>query len=131
MNAADARSQWTIQSGAAIQTVDSGARSLAPSTLDWQPTGQKGFWIKPLFEDVVRGEKTMIMKADPGAFAPIHVHPGEFEQVFVLEGSFTDENGTLHAGDYCCRAPDAAHSATSETGYTVLLIYTRRDPAQA
>jgi len=71
----------------------------------------------------------MLMKVDAGAFAGSHTHPGEFEQIYVLEGSFYDQQGTLRAGDYCCRAPDAAHTSGSQDGAIVLIIYTRREPS--
>ena len=45
--------------------------------------------------------------------------------MYVLEGSFSDEYGTYHAGDYLVRTPGSDHSAQSEQGATVLLMYTR------
>jgi anti-sigma factor ChrR (cupin superfamily) len=93
---------------------------------EWQPTEAAGFWIKPLFEDRERGEKTLLMKVDPGAWSPMHTHPGELEQIFVLEGSFYDQDATIGPGSFCCRAPDAAHEAGSKDGAIVLLVYTRR-----
>jgi anti-sigma factor ChrR (cupin superfamily) len=86
----------------------------------------EGFWIKPLFEDTERGEKTLLMKVDPGAHAASHTHEGELEQLFVLQGCFFDQDRTLNVGDYCCRAPDAAHSSGSELGAILMVIYTRR-----
>ena len=102
--------------------------SSAPA--DWQPTKAKGFWIKSLYEDSARGEKTMLMKLDPGAFAPLHNHPGEFEQIYVLEGTFYDQHKTMGVGDYCCRTPEALHSAGSTEGAVVMVIYTRRDDGE-
>ena len=125
---------WTIGGGGqgrgqAISAPVSGSRYFSSASADWQPTDAQGFWIKPLYEDTARGEKTMLMKVDAGAFAGSHTHPGEFEQIYVLEGSFYDQQGTLRAGDYCCRAPDAAHTSGSQDGAIVLIIYTRREPS--
>jgi quercetin dioxygenase-like cupin family protein len=92
---------------------------------DWQHTEAQGFWVKPLFEDRERGEKTLLMKVDPGAWSPMHTHPDELEQIFVLEGSLYDQDATMTPGDYCCRAPDAAHEVGSRNGAIVLLVYTR------
>jgi len=103
-----------------------GSTRYASASVDWQPTGAKGFWMKPLFEDAARGEKTLLMKVDPGAWSPMHTHPGELEQIYVLEGSFYDQDATMGPGDYCCRAPDAVHEAGSKDGAIVLLVYTRR-----
>lgn len=118
---------WTIAGtpGTGIVGPVTGSVRYASSSADWQATELQGFWIKPLFEDAARGEKTMLMKIDPGAYAPKHAHPGEFEQVYVLEGAFHDRDVTLRPGDYCCRAPDAPHEAGSIDGAIVLLIYTR------
>lgn len=122
---------WTVGESrvetAAIQPPVVGTMRRAADLLDWQPTEIPGFWMKPLYEDAARGEKTMLMKVDAGAVAPIHTHPGELEQVYVLEGSFDDGDRVMKAGDYCCRAPDAEHISTSTEGSLVLLIYTKID----
>ena len=128
---AESSTSWTVGgtgTDTGIHAPVSGSHYASANGSAWQPTDTAGFWIKPLYEDSARGEKTMLMKVDAGAFAPSHTHDGEFEQVFVIQGSFHDQRGTLRAGDYCCRAPDAAHTAGSDEGAIVLLVYTRRDP---
>ena len=103
-----------------------GSMRFSATGIEWQPTDLDGFWIKPLYEDHARGEKTMLMKVAPRAFAPSHAHSGEFEQIYVIEGSIYDQHATLRAGDYCCRAPDALHTAGSDEGAILMLIYTKR-----
>jgi quercetin dioxygenase-like cupin family protein len=119
---------WTIagERGRGISGPVVGSMRYASASVEWQPTDTEGFWVKPLFEDPERGDKTLLMKVDPGAWSPMHTHPGELEQIYVLEGSFYDQDATMVPGDYCCRAPDAAHEAGSKTGAIVLLVYTRR-----
>jgi quercetin dioxygenase-like cupin family protein len=119
---------WTIGkvSGTGIVGPVKGSMRYASASVDWQPTELKGFWMKPLFEDAERGEKTLLIKLDPGAWSPMHTHPGELEQIYVLEGSVYDQDATMGPGDYCCGAPDAAHEAGSKDGAIVLLVYTRR-----
>jgi quercetin dioxygenase-like cupin family protein len=107
-----------------------GSSYLKAAQMPWQPTEDKKFWIKPLYEDVDKGEKTLLMKVDPGAFAPRHAHD-DFEQFFVLEGSLFDEEQTMKAGDYVCRAPGAMHTAGSEEGAIVLLVYTKAAPTSS
>ena len=97
-----------------------------PTVTHAQPSEEKGWWGNPLVVDVARGEKTLLMKVDPGAFSPMHSHPDELEQLYVLEGSFYDQDGTIRAGEYCCRAPGTPHEAGSEGGAIVLTIYTKR-----
>ncbi|MGV8919163.1 MAG: cupin domain-containing protein [Pseudomonas sp.] len=117
---------WSITGETGIQGPIQGSRYHRAATEEWQPTATPGFWIKPLFAEAGHGEKTFLMKVDPGAFAVSHTHAGELEQLFVLEGSFFDQDRTLNVGDYCCRAPDAAHIAGSEHGALLLVMYTRR-----
>ena len=91
---------------------------------DWQESGTAGFLIKPLYEDAASGERTWLMRVEPGAEAPSHTHD-EFEQIYVIEGSFHDDENTYRAGDFAIRAPGVAHSAGSETGALVMLVYSR------
>jgi hypothetical protein len=49
----------------------------------------------------------------------------DLEHEDVREGSLSDEHCTYHAGDYLVRTPGSDHSAQSEQGATLLLIYTR------
>lgn len=94
---------------------------------EWAPSGE-GYWVKPLFEDAATGERTLLMRIEPGTLSPPHAHEGEFEQIFLLEGSFEDDNGPLGPGDYACRAPGSIHSGRTRTGCVMLLIYSRRAP---
>jgi anti-sigma factor ChrR (cupin superfamily) len=98
-----------------------GTSYIDSAAVDWQPAGDK-YWTKLLREDPVRGEKTLLMKLDAGASFQLHAHD-EVEQIFVISGSFFDQNRVLHAGDYACRAPGALHTAGSDKGAVMLLIY--------
>lgn len=100
------------------------SRYLAGGNVEWQPTQYPGFWIKPLYENQRVGEKTLLMKVDPGAFASTHTHD-EFEQFYVLDGSLYDDEHEMRTGDYCCRAVGTPHTAGSRDGAMVLLIYSR------
>ncbi|NCF28225.1 MAG: anti-Sigm factor, ChrR [Gammaproteobacteria bacterium] len=91
---------------------------------DWEATDSDGFWLKRLYEDEERGERTWLMRIDPGACSPPHAHE-EFEQVYVLQGSFYDEDRLVKAGEFCARSPGAVHSAASDEGALMLVIYTR------
>jgi anti-sigma factor ChrR (cupin superfamily) len=102
-----------------------GSEYFSSSDIAWQPTELQGFWIKNLLVDPEASATTMLMKVDPGAFAPSHAHD-LLEQIYVLEGSFYDEDKVLRAGDYCCRAAGAPHVAGSEEGAVVLLVYSKQ-----
>jgi hypothetical protein len=86
---------WMIEGapGAGIAGPVVGSIRYRSSCADWQPTDAKGFWIKPLFGSVAEGEKTLLMKVDPGAYAAMHAHPGELEQIYVLEAPSTIGTG--------------------------------------
>ena len=96
--------------------------SLSTAALDWQECGAAGFMIKPLMEDAAAGLRTWLMKVDAGAFSDSHAHD-ECEQIYVLEGSFYDQEKIYQAGEYIVRAPGALHTAGSESGALVLLFY--------
>ena len=88
----------------------------------WQPCGAEGFLVKPLLEDTTSGLRTWLMKVEAGAWSESHAHD-EIEQIYVLEGSFYDQDKTYRAGEYIVRDAGAMHTAGSETGATVLLFY--------
>lgn len=91
---------------------------------DWEATDSDGFWVKRLYEDEARGEQTWLMRIDAGAYSPPHAHE-VFEQVYVLEGSFYDDDRLVRAGEFCARSPGAVHSAASDDGAIMLVMYTR------
>ena len=88
----------------------------------WQGSDAPGFWVKPLIEDDHQGIRTWLMKVDPGAFSDMHGH-SEYEQIYVLEGAFYDQDHEYDPGDFIVRAPGALHTAGSKEGAVVLLFY--------
>jgi anti-sigma factor ChrR (cupin superfamily) len=76
------------------------------------------FW-KVLWEE--GDHKALLVRYAPGAAIPRHRHLGD-EQVFVLEGSVSDETGTCTAGNYVRRPPGCVHSVRSDGGALVLAI---------
>lgn len=90
--------------------------------MDWQDTGTEGFLIKPLFEDGGSAQRTWLMKVAPGAEAPPHAHD-ETEQIYVIDGTFHDDENSYGPGDFAIRAAGTMHTGGSRDGATVLLIY--------
>ncbi len=105
---------------AALQLL--GTRYLAGDGLQWRQTHEK-YAEATLYEDPARGERTLLMRMDPGARFALHAHDGEREQIYVLSGSFWDDRQTLRPGDYACREPGDPHEAGSDEGCVALLIY--------
>lgn len=99
-----------------------GSLDIKTEKIDWQDAGEEGFWIKPLLEDDNAEIRTWLMRVDAGAFSPMHAHE-DVEQIFVIEGSFYDQDKTYGPGDYIIRAPGTMHSAGSEDGAVILLFY--------
>lgn len=89
---------------------------------EWRASDTPGFWVKPLVEDGKAGVRTWLMKSDPGASSALHSHT-EIEQIYVLEGQFSDAEGTYGPGDFIVRAPGAPHLTTCEGGSLSLVIY--------
>jgi anti-sigma factor ChrR (cupin superfamily) len=90
------------------------------STLPWTERRSGVFW-KMLWEDPDGLHKAILMRYEPGATIPRHRHVGD-EQIFVLQGSVSDDTGTCTAGNYARRPPGCVHSVRSETGALVLAI---------
>jgi anti-sigma factor ChrR (cupin superfamily) len=67
--------------------------------------------------------RTVLVRYAPGAVVPRHRHVGD-EQIFVIEGSVTDDTGTCAAGDYARRPPGCVHTVRSPGGALVLAIMT-------
>ena len=80
-----------------------------------------GVHWKLLFEDGDR--RTVLVRYEPGAVIPRHRHVGD-EQIFVLEGSVSDDTGTCAAGDFARRPPGCVHTVRSTTGALVLAVMT-------
>lgn len=104
----------------------SGSLSCSSDAIGWQSCGVDGFWLKPLFEDDSSAQKCWLMKMDAGAYSSAHAHEN-IEQIFVLDGSFYDDDKIHQKGDYIIRAPGAMHTAGSEEGALMLLVYTNAE----
>ena len=94
------------------------------AAVDWEPLaepGVTGVYVKVLrFDDAVNRAPTILLKFDPGATYPSHVHPGG-EEIFVLEGDIRLGKDQLFAGDYLYTAPNNVHAVQSERGCIVLV----------
>lgn len=68
------------------------------------------------------GERqALLVRYAPGATIPRHRHLGD-EQIFVLEGSVSDDTGTCTSGNYARRPPGCVHTVTSRDGALVLAV---------
>ena len=89
--------------------------------MDWiaSPSGQ--VWRKPLEREAAEsGHTTSIVRYEPGASFPPHPHPMG-EEILVLDGVFSDENGDYPAGTYLRNPPGSRHAPFSKEGCTLLV----------
>ena len=116
-----------MPSGLSLPSAES--LDLDTTRIDWQDCGAEGFRIKPLLQDEKAGIRTWLMQVDAGASAPVHAHD-EIEQIYVLEGSFYDQDHSYGPGAFIVRAAGAMHSAGSDDGAVVMLFYSPADTEQ-
>jgi anti-sigma factor ChrR (cupin superfamily) len=84
--------------------------------LPWLPSPEAGVQRRMLDrrgDEVARA--TSIVRYEPGAQFAAHVHD-RGEEIFVLEGVFSDETGDYPAGTYIMNPPGSHHAPFSETG---------------
>ncbi|MEP4486407.1 MAG: cupin domain-containing protein [Halioglobus sp.] len=66
------------------------------------------------------GQVTSVVRYMPGAHFPSHEHP-EGEEIFVLDGVFSDEYGNWPAGTYLLNPEGFAHAPFSQEGCTLFV----------
>ena len=91
------------------------------SAMDWAPSPSGGVLRKPLArEQAERGHATSIVRYEPGARFDRHEHPLG-EEIFVLDGVFSDETGDFGPGTYIRNPPGSGHAPFSEGGCTLFV----------
>jgi anti-sigma factor ChrR (cupin superfamily) len=71
---------------------------------------------------------TSIVKYEPGSAFSRHAHPGG-EEIFVLDGVFSDETGDYPAGWYLRNPPGSSHAPSSRDGATIFVKLRQMTPA--
>lgn len=82
-------------------------------------------WVKSPADGVSRvslereaaesGHTTSFVKFEPGSYFPEHNHP-RGEEIFVIEGTFSDETGDYPAGTYIRNPPGSKHKPFTKDG---------------
>lgn len=84
--------------------------------MDWIDSPAKGVMRKPLARaEEERGHATSIVRYEAGAKFNRHLHPLG-EEIFVLSGVFSDENGDYGAGSYMRNPSGTGHAPFSKQG---------------
>jgi anti-sigma factor ChrR (cupin superfamily) len=72
-------------------------------------------------------QATSLVRYAPGSYFSSHVHGGG-EELFVLDGVFSDANGDYPAGTYVRNPVGSAHTPFSQEGCTILVKLWQMDP---
>jgi hypothetical protein len=95
-------------------------------TMAWSPSPSASVWRKRVHRvgPAESGQVTSVVRYDPGSRFPAHDHP-DGEEIFVLEGIFSDEHGDWPAGTFLLNPEGFRHEPFSESG-CVLLVKLRQ-----
>jgi anti-sigma factor ChrR (cupin superfamily) len=89
--------------------------------MDWSNSPSAGVMRKPLArEEQERGHATSIVRYEKGASFSRHEHPLG-EEILVLDGVFSDENGDYPKGSYLRNPAGSGHTPFSKEGCTLLV----------
>jgi len=66
------------------------------------------------------GHTTSFVKFEPGSYFPEHIHT-QGEEIYVLEGVFSDENGDYPAGTYIRNQPGSRHKPYTKEGCIIFV----------
>lgn len=98
------------------------------SELDWVPSPANGVLRKPLEREAKEsGHTTSVVQYGPNTAFATHPHP-KGEEIFVLEGVFSDEHGDYPAGTYLRNPPGSSHAPYSKQGCVILVKLNQFSP---
>ncbi len=87
----------------------------------WRQSPQAGVERRMLDRvDAEIGRSTSIVRYAPGSAYIAHIHGGG-EEILVLDGVFTDEDGDYPAGNYLRNPPGTTHAPSSREGCTLFV----------
>ena len=89
--------------------------------IDWVESPSKMVLRKALEREAAEsGHVTSVVKYLPSSSFPKHIHPMG-EEIYVLEGIFSDEHGDYPAGTYLRNPPNSYHSPFSREACTIFV----------
>jgi anti-sigma factor ChrR (cupin superfamily) len=102
--------------------------SIDTLAMAWIKSPSSGVWRKPLEKEAPEsGWTTSIVCYAPDSHFPSHKHP-QGEEIFVLEGVFSDETGDYPAGSYLRNPPGSEHAPFSKDGCVLFVKLDHFDP---
>ncbi|TQV76757.1 cupin [Aliikangiella marina] len=89
--------------------------------MDWVSSPSANVLRKPLEREAKEsGHTTSIVTYKPGAKFPEHPHP-KGEEIFVIQGTFSDETGDYGPGTYLRNPPGSKHAPYSDQGCVIFV----------
>ena len=110
---------------------DLSVRAVADTTrMAWAPSPSGTVWRKRvhLVGPAESGQVTSVVRYEPRSRFPAHDHP-DGEEILVLEGVFSDEQGHWPAGTYLLNPEGFRHAPFSDPG-CVLFVKLRQFPGR-
>lgn len=102
--------------------------SIETESIEWIESPSKMVLRKPLErEQAESGHVTSIVQYLPGASFKAHSHPLG-EEIYVIDGIFSDENGDYPAGSYLRNPPGSFHSPFSKDGCILFVKLNQFNP---
>ncbi|AHF01959.1 cupin [Thiomicrospira aerophila AL3] len=97
----------------------------------WLGSRADGVLRKPLEREAAEsGRTTSVVQFMPGSAFPPHRHP-QGEEIFVLEGVFSDERGDYPAGSYLRNPPGSQHAPFSKEGCVLFVKLEQFQPGDS
>ncbi len=97
--------------------------------MTWEPSPSGTVWRKPLYRTGGElGSVTSLVRFAPGGGFREHSHP-EGEEILVLAGVFSDEQGDYPAGTFLMNPHGSRHAPRSQSGCT-LFVRLRQYPGE-
>ncbi|TAM85739.1 MAG: anti-sigma factor [Candidimonas sp.] len=103
---------------------------VTPDQYRWVASPQRG--VERMMLDRVGEEQaraTSIVRYAPASYFPRHSHPGG-EEILVLSGTFSDEDGHYPAGWYLRNPPGSSHEPFSDEGAIIFVKLRQMAPGE-
>ena len=110
---------------------DMSVRAMADTArMQWTPSPSGSIWRKRvhLVGPPESGQVTSVVRYEPHSRFPTHDHP-DGEEIFVLDGVFSDEHGNWPAGTFLLNPEGFRHTPFSELG-CLLFVKLRQFPGR-
>lgn len=96
-------------------------QAIDTAAMPWLSSPSSGVERRPLERAAAEsGHATSVVRFQPNSHFDRHDHPGG-EEIFVLDGVFSDEHGDYPAGSYLRNPIGSAHTPFSEQGCTLFV----------